>query len=91
MIYDYSKIDETWNAPYYTAHRIDSHDRLRAMTNGEDGNGKPAQLVANVAVVGYDVDAGFVALADGSSLLADLIVAADGVHSKASEYVVGCY
>lgn len=88
IVYDYSKIEETYGAPYYTAHRVDLHNELLALATAPDGEGEPAHLT-NTEVVSYDPEAGSVSLADGSLLEADLIVAADGVHSKASSFVVG--
>ena len=46
-------------------------------------------LITNAAVESYDAHAGTVTLADGSTLRADLVVAADGVHSRANKYVLG--
>lgn len=89
IVYDHSAIEATWGAPYCTAHRVDLHEALRAMATGDDGPGKPAELVTSVAVESYDVHAGSVTLADGCMLMADLLVAADGVHSRAHKNVLG--
>ena len=87
-LYDHSAIEDTWGAPYFTAHRVDMHDALRSMATCE-GPGIPAELITNAAVESYDAHAGSVTLADGSILRADLVVAADGVHSHANKYVLG--
>ena len=89
MTYDHSAIEGAYGAPYYTAHRVDLHSELLAMATQEEGDGEPAELVTNAAVTSFEPDIGSVGLADGSSLAADMIVAADGIHSKASEYVLG--
>ena len=74
---------------YYTMHRVDVHSALKDMALGDDALGKPVILQLGCAVESYEADAGIVHLSNGPDLRADLIVAADGVHSEAASYIMG--
>lgn len=84
---EFSGYDEMFRAPYMLSHRVDLHEALRDMATSPDGPGKPAKIINGAHIVSYDAEAGSVQLADGSTLSADLIVAADGLHSIASKFV----
>jgi salicylate hydroxylase len=64
------------------------HEALRSLAVG-DGDGTRVEVITNTAVVSYEAHAGVVTLADGETLAADLVVAADGVHSCTHRYVLG--
>ena len=85
---DQTFIENSFNSPYLLSHRVDLHNALKSMAVG-DGPGIPVEIVTNAAVVSYDARAGAVTLADGFELAADLVVAADGVHSRANKFVLG--
>ncbi|KIW88221.1 uncharacterized protein Z519_11332 [Cladophialophora bantiana CBS 173.52] len=79
-----------YGAPYLFAHRVDLHAALRALAAGPDGSGTPAELHTCSTVVEYDAERGGVKVAEtGRWEFADLVVAADGVHSNAASHVVG--
>ncbi|KAK0648458.1 FAD binding domain-containing protein [Cercophora newfieldiana] len=84
----YSKIEENYGAPIYAVHRVDLHDQLKALATGEDGLGQPCKLHVRAMVTDYDCANAKVTTADGRVWQADLVVAANGVHSKAWEYVL---
>ncbi|GAB1201957.1 hypothetical protein APSETT445_000555 [Aspergillus pseudonomiae] len=86
---DCSKCDEIYGAPWFLAHRVDLHSELRRLATAQEGPGSPADIVLNAKVVGYDASGGYVTLADGSVHGADLIVAADGIHTSAIHHVHG--
>lgn len=86
---DCSKCDEVYGAPWLLAHRVDLHSELQRLATAQEGPGIPADIVLNSKVVGYDASEGYVTLADGSVHGADLIVAADGVHTSAIHHVNG--
>lgn len=85
----YREMEERYGAPFYFAHRVDLHDELKRLALGVDGPGRPAQLRLSTKVAGYDVESGVVTLGDGSEVRGDLVVGADGIHSKAVEFVQG--
>lgn len=77
---------ETFGAPYYVIHRANFHTALheRALDLGVS-----VKLAARV--VKYDSQAGNITLADGTSVSADLIIAADGMSLPSSLLVyIGC-
>ncbi|KAL9623133.1 MAG: hypothetical protein Q9160_002647 [Pyrenula sp. 1 TL-2023] len=65
---------EEFGAPLYTIHRVDMLNELLSLAEGLD-----VRLGTRVAEA--DAEEGFVVLEDGTRQYADLIVAADGVHS----------
>ena len=85
--YDYSGFENVFGSPYLLSHRVDLHEALKDMATSPNGPGRPAEIINGVHVVNYDAEAGTVELADGTTLSADLIIAADGVHSVASKHV----
>jgi salicylate hydroxylase len=87
--YDQLAVEDAYGAPYVLSHRVDLHEALLALATGGHGAGTPGEVVTNAAVVSYDAHAGTVTLANGARLTADLVVAADGVHSLAQKYVLG--
>lgn len=84
---DFSGFGEVFGAPYLLSHRVDLHQALREMATSSDGLGKPAKIINGAHIISYDAEAGSVQLVDGSSVTADLIVAADGLHSIASKFI----
>jgi len=87
--YQHADAVEKYGAPSVFSHRVDLHEALKSMALNEVGDGVPVELVTKASVASYDPRAGAITLEDGSVLTADLIVAADGVHSKAAQYVLG--
>ena len=85
--YNFSSFESNYGAPYLLSHRVDLHEALREMAISSNGPGKPAQIINGAHIISYDAEAGSVTLANGSILNADLIIAADGVHSIASRFV----
>lgn len=86
---DYSHVESTYSAPWYFAHRVDLHSSLKELALQDAGIGKPARLRLRTRVVNLDPSAGSVVLDDSTTHKADLIVAADGVHSAAVALVTG--
>ncbi|RDW75683.1 hypothetical protein BP5796_06504 [Coleophoma crateriformis] len=83
----YVDMEGKFGAPFYFAHRVDLHSELKHLATREEGVGKPAVIELRKDVVGYDAD-GTVTLADGSTMKADLVVGADGLHSEAVKAVI---
>ncbi|KAJ6128922.1 hypothetical protein N7471_010139 [Penicillium samsonianum] len=69
-------------------HRVDLHNTLRdAATQKIDGRTIDISLSSRVASV--DPEAGVVRLENGDTFIGDLIVGADGIHSRAVKAIVG--
>ncbi|MCJ1312676.1 hypothetical protein MMC25_006352 [Agyrium rufum] len=82
-------IEETYGSPLYSVHRVDLHNQLRLLATQQDGPGTPVDIQVRAKVIDYDPVNGKVILADDKILQADLIIAADGVHSKAVGRILG--
>ncbi|KAM3478841.1 hypothetical protein MY5147_001980 [Beauveria neobassiana] len=77
-------------APMYLSHRVDLHNCLQWLATREQGPGVPAKIhrQSNVAAKFKDPEAPSITLRNGEVIHADLIVGADGVHSRAAEAVL---
>ncbi|KAL2815275.1 hypothetical protein BDW59DRAFT_153951, partial [Aspergillus cavernicola] len=80
---------QRYRGPWLLAHRVDLHSELRRLATCPSGPGQPVELVLRSEVMDYDVEKGAITLADGSIHHADLLVAADGVHTSAIRHVIG--
>ncbi|RMZ67774.1 salicylate hydroxylase [Pyrenophora seminiperda CCB06] len=78
-----------WAYPWQLAHRVTLHSELKRMATCEDGEGPPAVLRLRAKVVDVDAEAGIVVLEDGERVHGDIIVGADGVHSKTRPHMPG--
>lgn len=85
----YKDCETTWGLPMYAVHRVDLHNQLRQLATQAEGLGRPCKVRVLAKVVDYDAENGKVTTADGEVLQADLIIAADGVHSTAVKHVLG--
>ncbi|KAK1710040.1 hypothetical protein CaCOL14_010491 [Colletotrichum acutatum] len=91
-----SRIDcfKGFGSEWWMVHRQDLKDALlRAATSPDLGlSGNPAKIIYNSGVVQVDPQDRAVILEDGSEIKADLIIGADGIHSKVRRAVAGpCY
>ncbi|KAF2728799.1 FAD/NAD(P)-binding domain-containing protein [Polyplosphaeria fusca] len=71
------------------AHRVDLQNALLELVTGEEGEGTPVRIVYGAGVTAYDCDAGSITLESGAQHFADLVIAADGMHSLAPAAVLG--
>ncbi|KAF9883696.1 hypothetical protein FE257_003034 [Aspergillus nanangensis] len=73
---------------WFLTHRVDLHNALRAAAAKEvDGKSVNVRLSSRVASV--DSEAGVVKLENGTTITGDLIIGADGMHSKSVSAVTG--
>ena len=78
---DLSTSEKRFGSAAWTVHRVDLHSELLYLATTTDiQDSKPATLHLNAQVVDSDIQ-GAVVLSDGSKYFADLVVAADGLHS----------
>lgn len=68
---------------------MDLHSELRRLAVEAPPSSEPAKINLGAEVVDVDCEDGTVTLADGSRHKKDLIVAADGVHSRFAYKVTG--
>ncbi|KAE9370098.1 FAD/NAD(P)-binding domain-containing protein [Stipitochalara longipes BDJ] len=87
--YDHSSTAKVFGAPLYYAHRVDLHESLKNLATEPDGPGVPVTVHLKSGVSSYNPDTPSVTLFDGTVITADLVIAADGVHSTATEAVLG--
>lgn len=78
-----------WQAEYWLVHRVDLHAALKEKATSPSGLGIPVTLHRAAAVADVDCTRATVTLADGSTASADVVLAADGVHSVARNIVTG--
>lgn len=74
------KEQHRWQHPWLLAHRVDLHSELKRRATME-GNGMSAVLRTSCRVESVTTD-GVVTLANGEKLRADVVIGADGVHSR---------
>lgn len=79
---DLSQSAGRWQHPWQLAHRVSLHSELKRFATCEEGKGKPAVLKLRSKVVDVDPKEGTVVLESGERIQSDIIVGADGVHSK---------
>lgn len=72
-----------FGAPYHTVHRADLHNSLLSAVPPDQ-----VHLGARCVAVTQNADAAKLHLSDGSTVTADLVVGADGIHSIAREQLV---
>ncbi|KAI4670487.1 uncharacterized protein J4E79_000769 [Alternaria viburni] len=78
-----------WQHPWQLGHRVSLHSELKRLATCEEGEGKPAVLRLRAKVVDVDAKAGVVVLEDGEKIQSDVVVGADGVHSKTRPRIPG--
>lgn len=86
----YIKTEDMYGAQHLCCHRVDLHEVLREKAvDPSVVGGPPVQIQEGARVIEYDPEQGSVRLQSGEVLYADLIVAADGIRSKANKWILG--
>jgi salicylate hydroxylase len=70
-------------------HRQDLHSALKKAASSTDLPGRPVEILTASRVTSCDPEKGIVTLDGGETLDADIIIAADGIHSVVRHAVVG--
>ncbi|EGP86297.1 uncharacterized protein MYCGRDRAFT_72701 [Zymoseptoria tritici IPO323] len=78
-----------WAHPWYLVHRAHLHTALWEMAVNPDGKGPPAKLHLATRVQRIDAANGTIVLTDGTEFQGDLVIGADGVHSKTRASISG--
>ncbi|KAI0527874.1 FAD/NAD(P)-binding domain-containing protein [Xylaria bambusicola] len=89
----YEDIEDVMGSPCLSFHRVDLHGGLRALATEEEGGdteesrkgggkGKPVAIHLGCEVQNVDCENGVLELAGGRRVQKDLVIIADGAHSK---------
>lgn len=74
---------------WWLVNRPDLHEALKEKAASPDGPGVPVRIHTGAGVESVDCEAGTILLSDGTRVGGDLVVCADGIHSKTRASVVG--
>lgn len=85
----YPHAGSTWGHPWHLVHRQALHTALRELAQNKDGEGSPVQLHLSSRVKYADPDAARFVFEDGTEVQGDLIIGADGVHSRTRKAIPG--
>ncbi|KAK2736756.1 hypothetical protein FQN55_001518 [Onygenales sp. PD_40] len=79
-----------WQHPYHFVHRRELHNALKNKATEQTGKGIPVtlQLSSRVIDIGCD-DEVFVKMENGGIYTGDIVIGADGVHSKTRDVITG--
>lgn len=86
---DHSRCLSIFGSPLYYSHRVDLHESLKRLATDPEGPGIPVKIHLKSEVAKYDPDGPSLILGNGTIVTADLVIAADGVHSIAGEAILG--
>ncbi|KAH8594828.1 hypothetical protein B0O99DRAFT_512843 [Bisporella sp. PMI_857] len=86
---DVRHLSSVFPYPWQLIHRVDLHNALKDIATSQRGKGTPAILRLRSKVVSIDVEAPSITLDDGSTHVGDLVIGADGVHSKLRATIAG--
>ncbi|KAJ9093163.1 hypothetical protein QFC21_006479 [Naganishia friedmannii] len=70
-------------------HRVDLHESLKGLATDPSRPGNPATIRVASRVLSCDCESGIVTLENGETVQGDLVVGADGIHSKIRASVLG--
>ncbi|KAJ5732211.1 hypothetical protein N7493_003692 [Penicillium malachiteum] len=73
---------------FWFVHRQDLKDALLQRVTTEDGEGEPVEVVYDSRIEKIDPEAGVLMFSDRAPVEVDLIIGADGIHSKVREFVI---
>lgn len=85
---DLSSAERMFGAPVWSVHRVDLHNELYRLATSKTETGRPVEVNLASEVISASTD-GSIELRDSeSNLTADLIIAADGLHSALKAVVL---
>ncbi|KAH7134970.1 hypothetical protein B0J11DRAFT_426125 [Dendryphion nanum] len=86
---DLTKSAQIWQHPWLLAHRVHLHSELKRLATATEGKGAPVELRTSARVVDVETNAGIVVLESGEKIQSDLVLGADGVHSRTRAKIPG--
>ncbi|KFY17055.1 hypothetical protein V492_00915 [Pseudogymnoascus sp. VKM F-4246] len=84
---DVRPLSSVFPYPWQLIHRVDLHNALKDIAMSREGKGLPVVLNLRSKVVHINIDTPSLTLEDGSTYTGDLIIGADGVHSKLRSFI----
>lgn len=85
---DLTESNKRWAHPWQLVYRISLHEELKRVATSEEGPGTPAKLFISTKVVAVDPEQGVVSLEDGTTVVADVVLGADGIYVGTGPYHV---
>lgn len=73
-----------WQHPWLLSHRVNLHEKLKALSTAEDGVGTPVKLYTSSKIESLDPEKGEAHLADGTVVTGDVLLGADGIYVSVS-------
>lgn len=77
---DSSRPNKQWQHPWLLSHRVNLHEKLKTLVTAKEGPGPPAKLQTSSKIVSLDPERGQVELADGTTIVGDVVLGADGIY-----------
>ncbi|KAH8688648.1 hypothetical protein BGW36DRAFT_421245 [Talaromyces proteolyticus] len=78
-----------WQKPWLLAHRAHLHSHLKRVATSTKGRGPPARLHTSSRIITVDPLTATIKFTNGDQAQGDLIVGADGVHSRCRLAIAG--
>ncbi|CAN8102484.1 unnamed protein product [Discula destructiva] len=78
-----------WLAEWYLIARVDLHNALKHRATSPEGPGRPVQIHTASPISSIDCKAATITTSDGKTTHGDLVVGADGIHSRTRASVLG--
>lgn len=86
---DTRPINRMWQHSWELIHRAHLHSALKEIALSSDGKGRPVALKLSSGVKSVDAATATITLAEGTTHQGDLVIGADGVHSKTRRAIPG--
>ncbi|KAF4990928.1 hypothetical protein FGRMN_8166 [Fusarium graminum] len=87
VVEDFRQVEDDYNAPFMFFHRVDLHTALKDLAVSDHLPGPPVVIRNGYSVTSLNCEEGTIDLNNGAVLNKDLIVVADGVHTKLVEEI----
>ncbi|KAG7291214.1 hypothetical protein NEMBOFW57_001226 [Staphylotrichum longicolle] len=86
---DLAEPNKLWQHPWHLVHRVHLHEELKRRATSTSGEGEPVVLRTCSRVVDADPVSATAVLENGEHVQGDVLIGADGVHSKTRSKIPG--
>ena len=76
----YAELEQDFGFPYYLYHRVDLHSGLKDLALDSTSGRNKTNLHLSSEVVEIEYNSGTLTMKDGTRVVKDLLIVADGVH-----------